>query len=165
MLDQKLLKLLLIVTGVSIFAAVSLSRLVGWNSSPSAAPVGFYWRSAPHLERGQLVEVCLPSAWAQFAIARGYIGYSWRCPDGSEALAKTVVGMPGDTLWIDPATVLPRDHLGRPMPHVLGREHLKAGEIWLHGSAPNSFDSRYYGAVPIANVIANLSPLWTWDSR
>ena len=145
--------------------AVGLSHWIGWNSSPSAAPVGFYWREKPELKRGQLVEVCLPRGWAQFAMERGYIGYSWRCPDGSEALAKTVLGMPGDTLWIDPATVLPRDHLGRPMPHVFGREHLKAGVVWLHGSAPNSFDSRYYGAVPIANVIANLSPLWIWGKQ
>jgi hypothetical protein len=36
---------------------VGLSRFIGWNSSPSAAPVGFYWRSKPALKRGQLVEV------------------------------------------------------------------------------------------------------------
>jgi conjugative transfer signal peptidase TraF len=162
MLQRELPKLLLIVTGVSILAVVGLSRSVGWNSSPSAAPVGFYWRSAKPLKRGDLVEVCLPHAWADFAIARGYIGHSSLCPDGSEPLGKTVLGMPGDTLWVDPATVLPRDRLGRPMPHVFGREHLGPDEIWLHGTARNSFDSRYFGPVPLANVIANLTPLWTW---
>jgi len=145
--------------------ALGISRFIGWNSSPSAAPVGFYWREKPQLQRGQLVEVCLPYSWAQFAIERGYIAHSRRCPDGSEPLAKTILGMPGDTLWIDPATVLKEDTLGRPMPHVFGLQHVGTGQIWLFGSARNSFDSRYYGAVPAANVIANLAPLWTWGSK
>jgi conjugative transfer signal peptidase TraF len=162
MLANRLNKLLTLGAIVSTLLTVGAAHWIGWNSSPSAAPVGFYWRSDKRLKRGGLVEVCLPHAWAEFAIERGYIGHSWRCPDGSEPLGKTVLGMPGDTLWIDPATVLPRDHLGRPMPHVFGLEHLGPDEIWLHGTAHNSFDSRYFGAVPMANVIATLSPLWTW---
>jgi conjugative transfer signal peptidase TraF len=149
----------------STVLAIPAAHYIGWNSSTSAAPIGFYLRTAPHPKRGQLVEVCLPHAWAEFGIARGYIRHSWRCPDDSEALGKIVAGMPGDTLWIDPATVLPRDSMGRPMPHYFGMQHLKPGEIWVYGSARKSFDSRYFGPVPMANVIANLRPLWTWGKR
>ena len=158
-------KLLIFALIAGSLLALGISRFIGWNSSPSAAPVGFYWREKLQLQRGQLVEVCLPYGWAQFAIERGYIAHSHRCPDGSEPLAKTILGMPGDTLWIDPATVLKKDTLGRPMPHMFGLQHVGNGQIWLHGSARNSFDSRYYGVVPAANVIANLAPLWTWGSK
>jgi conjugative transfer signal peptidase TraF len=144
---------------------LATAHFIGWNSSASAAPIGFYLRSAPHPKRGQLVEVCLPPEWADFAMARGYIRRSWRCPDGSEALGKIVIGMPGDTLWIDPATVQAHDSLGRPLPHNSRFQHLGAGQIWVYGSAAKSFDSRYFGAVPMANVIANLTPIWTWGKQ
>jgi type IV secretory pathway protease TraF len=71
--------------------------------------------------------------------------------------------MPGDLIDIDPETMLKTDTAGRPLHHFpLGKYRLKSGEIWLSGSARNSWDSRYYGGVPIANVRANLTPLLTW---
>jgi conjugative transfer signal peptidase TraF len=146
----------------STLLAIPAAHYIGWNSSASAAPIGFYLRTAPHPKRGQLVEVCLPPAWAQFAMDCGYIRHSWRCPDGAEPLGKIIAGMPGDVLEIDPATVLRVDSMGRPMPHVFGKEHISMDEVLLYGSARKSFDSRYFGPVPIANVIANLTPLWTW---
>jgi conjugative transfer signal peptidase TraF len=149
----------------STLLAIPAAHYIGWNSSASAAPIGFYLRTAPQPKRGQLVEVCLPPAWAQFAMDRGYIRHSWRCPDGAEPLGKIIAGMPGDVLEIDPATVLRVDSRGRPMPHVLGKEHIGINQVWLYGSARKSFDSRYFGPVPIANVIANLTPLWTWGKR
>jgi conjugative transfer signal peptidase TraF len=116
--------------------------------------------------RGQLVEVCLPEDVAEFAIARGYIGYSSRCPDGSEPVGKIVVGMPGELVDVEPATVLNTDSLGHTIEHFpFGEYRLKAGEIWLHGDARNSYDSRYFGGVPARNVIANLSPIWTWGAK
>jgi conjugative transfer signal peptidase TraF len=142
---------------------VELSHFVGINTSVSAAPVGLYLRTAPRPGRGKLVEVCLPSEVARFGIERSYIGRSWRCPDGSEPVGKRIVGMPGDFVDIDPATVLRADTAGRLLHHFpFGKHRLKAGEIWLAGSARNSWDSRYYGGVPIANVQANLTPLLTW---
>jgi conjugative transfer signal peptidase TraF len=146
----------------STLLAIPAAHYIGWNSSASAAPIGLYLRTAPHPKRGQLIEVCLPPRWAKFAMDRDYIRHSWRCPDGSEPLGKIVAGIPGDTLWIDPATVLPRDSMGRPMPHYFGVQHLRSRQLWVSGSARKSFDSRYFGPVPMANVIANLTPLWTW---
>ena len=151
----------------TVFASAALlvgaCHFVGLNTSASAAPIGFYLRTAPRPGRGKLVEVCLPSSVAKFGIVRGYIGHSWRCSDGSEAVGKIILGMPDDLVNIDPATVLKADTAGRPLEHFpFGRYRVKPGEIWLYGSARNSWDSRYYSAVPMANVIANLAPIWTW---
>src|SRR5215831_5085283 len=94
-LANQLDKLLFFALIAGSLLALGISRFIGWNSSPSASPVGFYWRSVPHVERGQLVEVCLPPQWAKFAIDRGYIGYSSLCADGSQPLIKIVRGLPG----------------------------------------------------------------------
>jgi conjugative transfer signal peptidase TraF len=138
------------------------SHFIGFNNSPSAAPVGFYWRTAPRPGRGKLVEVCLPEAVAEFAITRGYIGYG-SCLGGAESVGKIVLGIPGDTVTVDPATVLKTDSLRRPIGHVpFGSYRVPAGEVWLYGAARNSFDSRYFGAVPIAGICDNLTPLFSW---
>src|SRR5690242_8121599 len=100
---------LLLVIAAGGLAVLVLSRWIGWNSSTSAAPIGFYLRSKAQPKRGQLVEVCLPPEWAKFAMDRGYIRHSWRCPDGSEPLGKIIAGMPGDELDVDPSTVLKTD--------------------------------------------------------
>lgn len=148
---------------VSALLLLGASHFVGVNTSASAAPVGFYLRTAPRLGRGKLVEVCLPPAVAEFGISRGYIGRSWRCPDGSETVGKIVLAMPGDVIDVEPATVLKADTSGRPLRHFpFGEYRVRPGEVWLYGAAFNSYDSRYYGPVPTRNVRASLRPLWTW---
>jgi len=146
----------------SVLAVIGASHLIGFNSSPSAAPVGFYWRTAPRPGRGKLIEFCLPEDVAEFAEARGYIGHG-SCPGGTESLGKIVMGMPGNTVMADPLSALRTDSGGRPMEHFpFGQYRVPAGEVWVHGTARNSFDSRYFGPVPIANIRASLEPLVTW---
>jgi len=146
----------------SLLAVVGASHFIGFNSSPSAAPVGFYWRTAPRPGRGKLVEFCLPEDVAVFAEARGYIGHG-SCPGDSESLGKIVTGMPGDVVTVDAAGALKTDSAGRPMEHFpFGPYRVRAGEVWVHGTARNSFDSRYFGPVPIANIRASLEALVTW---
>jgi conjugative transfer signal peptidase TraF len=147
---------------VNILGAVILSRFVGFNSSTSAAPIGFYWRTAPRLGRGKLVEFCLPEDVGEFAYARGYIGHGL-CPGSTEALGKIIIGMPGDTVTVDPGAALKRDTAGRPMEHFpFGPYRVPAGEVWVQGTARNSFDSRYFGPIPLSKLRANLEPLLTW---
>ena len=79
-LADQLLTVLAIALAVStLLATIGASHFIGFNSSPSAAPVGFYWRTAPRPGRGQLIEFCLPEDVAEFAAARGYIGHG-SCP-------------------------------------------------------------------------------------
>src|SRR6516165_12409525 len=94
----------MLATGLAVsilLAVVGGSHFIGFNSSPSAAAVGFYWRTAPRPGRGKLVEFCLPEDVAVFAEARGYIGHG-SCPGGTESLGKIVAGMPGDLVRVDP---------------------------------------------------------------
>jgi conjugative transfer signal peptidase TraF len=162
-LAERLPRVLATGLAVSILlAVVGGSHFIGFNSSPSAAAVGFYWRTAPRPGRGKLVEFCLPEDVAVFAEARGYIGHG-SCPGDAESLAKIVTEMPGDVVTVDPAAPLKTDTAGRPMTHFpFGQYRVRAGEVWVHGGARNSFDSRYFGPVPIANIRASLEPLVTW---
>jgi conjugative transfer signal peptidase TraF len=147
---------------VNIVAVLGLSHFIGFNSSTSAAPVGFYWRTAPRPGRGKLVEFCLPEDVADFAEARGYIGHG-SCPGDAESLGKIVMGMPGDVVTVEPAASLKRDSAGRPMEHFpFGQYRVPAGEVWVQGTARNSFDSRYFGPIPVSNLRASLEPLLTW---
>src|SRR5215472_19186028 len=106
-------------TGLAVsglLAVAGASHFIGFNSSPSAAPVGFYWRTAPRPLRGKLVEFCLPKDVAVFAEARGYIGHG-SCPGDAESLGKVVAGMPGDVVTVDPTAALKTDSAGRPIEH------------------------------------------------
>jgi conjugative transfer signal peptidase TraF len=133
------------------------------NRTPSSAARGLYLRTHAALRRGELVEVCLPHEVAVFAASRAYIRGTGRCADNSEPVIKEISGMPGDEVYVDPASILATDSGGRSMPWSFpGRHLIQAGQIWLDGNAPNSFDSRYFSSVPMDNVQAVLRPIWTW---
>jgi conjugative transfer signal peptidase TraF len=133
------------------------------NRMPSSAARGIYLRTHAALRRGELVEVCLPHEVAVFAASRAYIRGTGRCSDNSEPVIKEIGGVPGDEVYVDPASILATDSGGRSMPRSFpGRHLIQAGQIWLDGNAPNSFDSRYFSSVPMDNVRAVLRPIWTW---
>ena len=46
-----------------------------------------------------------------------------------------------------------RDHGARALPTWAGCRPLLAGEVFLLGDTPDSFDSRYWGPVPEANLV------------
>lgn len=151
---------------VGMAAMAGLLALPHWfivNRTSSSAPRGIYLRTAAPPGRENLVEVCLPHEVAVFAASRAYVRASGACTDNTEPLIKKIGGMPGDEVYVAPASILATDSGGRPMEESFpGWHRIPAGEIWLSGSARNSFDSRYFGALPITNVNAVLEPLWTW---
>lgn len=146
----------------------------------SACPPGIYHATALRpgnaLARGELVLACLPERLARFALARGYLTRGAGCGDGIEPVGKRIGALAGDTVALAPDYVavngkpLPnsesrtRDSRGRPVPHVaFGTYPVRHGELWLFGEAdPRSWDSRYFGAVPISAVRAELKPVITW---
>ena len=150
-------------------AAALLALLFGvphWfivNRTASSTLRGVYLRTHAPLHRGQLVEVCLPHEVALFAASRAYIRAAGRCADNTEPVIKEIGAMPGDRIYVDPSSILATDSGGRPMTQSFpGWHRIPPGQIWLDGSARNSFDSRYFSTVPIENVRAVLVPLWTW---
>jgi conjugative transfer signal peptidase TraF len=97
------------------------------------------------------------------------------CPDGFAALLKPVVAWPGDVVTTSPdgivvdgfpvpnSSPLIRDSLGRELhPYPYGTYHVREGQIWVVSSySSRSFDSRYFGPVPLRTVREWVRPLIT----
>jgi type IV secretory pathway protease TraF len=56
------------------------------------------------------------------------------------------------------------DSAGRPLPHVAwGKRRVAAGQVWLFGfNDRRSWDSRYFGPVPLANVRGEIKAVIAW---
>ena len=134
------------------------------NLTPSA-PLGL-WRIVD-LERpvrfGDRVFVCPPlSAAIREAFRRGYL-HKGLCPGFLAPLIKTVAAEAGQHVAVsDRVTIdghpLPNsklmafDALARPLlAHPSGI--VPRGQVYLHSDYPGSFDSRYFGPVPVANIL------------
>ncbi len=145
------------------------------NATPSM-PRGLWRvvdRDAP-LHRGEIVTVCPPDITpVRQGAERGYIP-AGNCPGGYQALVKPVVAIAGDLVSVTPGGVsvndepvqgtaqLAQDSAGRPLRAVpTGAYRVAQGDIWLlSGHDARSFDSRYFGAVPAANVQGIAQPVW-----
>jgi type IV secretory pathway protease TraF len=51
------------------------------------------------------------------------------------------------------------DGLGRPLPQWSGCITLAAGQVFLLSTAPDSFDSRYFGPIDSAHVLGVAHPI------
>jgi len=134
-----------------------------------SAPVGL-WRVQPvsTLARGELVEVCPPvTLVVAIMVSKGYLD-SGDCPGGVVSLLKPIAAIPGDTVIIRHGnlakvngSVLP---LTLSMPSIPrwpdGIYKVNEGSVWLLSTySMESFDSRYFGPVPLANVRGRATPL------
>ena len=158
---------------IALATSVALGRLLHLRITltDSSAPAGLYRLSiGAQAERGVLVAACLPEAIAREGLSRG------DCPAGAEPVAKVVGALPGDLVTVEPDSVAingvrlndsrsaSSDRAGRPLAHVAwGVHRVKAGEVWLFGfNDPRSWDSRYFGPVPLAAICGGLQPIVTW---
>jgi conjugative transfer signal peptidase TraF len=163
-------------------AAVVIAGLAGANgaglrvNATPSMPLGL-WRMVPDdapLRRGEVVVVCLPdTAPVRAGMERGYI-LPGNCPGGFEPLLKPIAATAGDVVAVSAAGVavngqqvhgtaqLAQDSAGRPLRSMAaGAYPVASGEMWLlSGHDPRSFDSRYLGPVPTANVQGIARPLW-----
>jgi conjugative transfer signal peptidase TraF len=145
----------------------------------SATPAGIYqMRPLSSLSRGELVAACLPSGIARFAISRDYLSVSpiSECQERAAPIGKLVLALPGDEIEITPdfvsingqrfahSATVPNDSNGRRLPRVSAGEYrVQAGSAWLFGfNDANSFDSRYYGPLPLSAIKSVAVPLLTW---
>jgi conjugative transfer signal peptidase TraF len=154
--------------GVIMVVSVPSYRL-NWTGS---MPLGLWRADAADqtIRRGDVVLVCLPQEVSKLARERGYIG-SGDC-DGTAVLLKRVGAVSGDEVEVSPdglsinGALIPNtspvssDPSGRAMPELhLGRQQVRPGTIWIVGRDRLSFDSRYFGPVPVDNVLALASPV------
>lgn len=141
-------------------------------------PRGIY-RQSPvdtnQLHRGQIVSFCPPdTAIFQEARRRGYIPSGY-CPGSYMPLFKPVVALPGDTVEVSSLGISVNGHLlknsrlqaqdnqKRPMPPMpVGIYKVPPGFVWIISTHhPQSFDSRYFGAISIQYIVGRMWPAWT----
>jgi conjugative transfer signal peptidase TraF len=168
--------------GMGLFAALILcahSAGLRVNESPSL-PIGI-WRVSPlerDLRRGDIVSFCPPdTAVFREAWRRGYLS-AGHCEGGYEPLLKPVAAIAGDRVsgsddgisingrLIASSKSLNRDGLGRILPSPGAHDVIVAkGEVWVISSYNSlSFDSRYFGPVPISRIEGLAHPLFILDS-
>ncbi len=144
-------------------------------NTTDSMPRGIYLvrASSRPVKRGDTIAICPPIRAALFGRERGYLG-AGRCPGKVEPLLKTVAGVFGDVIRSNPNGVtvngrlLPRsmplrnDADGRPLPYWSFATYvIPAGMIWLYAPSERSWDSRYWGPVPIKNVVGTALPILT----
>jgi len=133
-----------------------------WNVTHSA-PIGLYRQVFADIERGAWVLVRAPDAAAELAASRGYLPRAVPMVKRIAAASGDQVCRFGRAVTINGHTVaqaLWRDTLGRNLPVWSGCVELNPDQIFLITSPSASFDSRYFGPVPIGNVIERIAPLW-----
>jgi conjugative transfer signal peptidase TraF len=145
---------------------------INWTGS---APVGLYAISVKTpVSRADLVVVCLQGALATRGRARGYLA-AGSCPRGISPILKQVAATASDEVElrsdglavngqiIDRSQRLVEDSLGRPLEALpLGRSVVREGEIWVLGVHPvRSWDSRYFGSIPVSSVVGVARPILT----
>lgn len=125
------------------------------------------------LGRGQLVEICPPSApvvgWMR---DRGYLA-AGGCDTNVAPLLKPVRAIAGDVIELQagrPAMVngreLPNTQTLSLLPaYPAGAYRVQPGEVWVFSSySGSSFDSRYFGPVSVSYVRGIATPLWVAGS-
>jgi len=168
--------LLLLTSVVAAIVAVFWMFRLRIALTDSACPPGIYRLVNHPVSQGDLVLACLPPALARFAQARGYLARGPGCGDGIEPVGKRVGALPGDRVEVTPdyvainryrlenSATVSRDSRGRSLTHVTpGQYTVRPDHVWLFGTTDaRSWDSRYFGPVPIGSVRAQLEPLVTW---
>jgi conjugative transfer signal peptidase TraF len=160
---------------VGIGLCIATFQVCGWlgfriNMSPSL-PVGLYMTTAA----SGLIEFCPAAPLAQLTMRRGYRDRGV-CLDGGAPLLKPTIAIAGDEVSLSslgfavngvqiPNTApLPADTNGRPLRHwPYGSYRVAAGTIWVaSGYNARSFDSRYFGPVPLAAIRDRVKPIVTF---
>ncbi len=163
---------------IALFGAASVAAfwLLGLRLNLSdSQPHGIYRLDASRAaDLGDVVVSCVPHADRERA-ARLLPGGPLRPCDGLAPVMKTVVAVTGDHVSVDGSAVrvngsplpdsapFPNDRAGRPMPIAWRTGHLPAGQVWLAGHTPRSYDSRYFGPVHRAAIRGVATPVWSFS--
>ncbi|WP_438722086.1 conjugative transfer signal peptidase TraF [Bartonella rochalimae] len=119
------------------------------------------------LKKGRFMEVCPPDVpLVKMFVDKGYL-HSGVCPSGSIPFLKPLVAVAGDVVHITEKGVSVNGSLLKNSQEKEGLSSFPKGEYqvqegyaWFVSSFdPVSFDSRYFGAVPIVNIIGSAEPI------
>lgn len=164
----------------AFFLLLPLLHRAGFRFNPTPSlPKGIYRIVSGAPERGDLVSFCLESpVWTSLARERGYVGPG-SCPSGLRPLLKRLAGLPGDAVTVTPngieivsaagstcfwpAPARCEDSMGRPLPaSSLCAGVIPAGMALVLAGHPGSFDSRFFGFVPLAGM-ARVEPVCIFE--
>ncbi|MBZ9801186.1 S26 family signal peptidase [Mesorhizobium sp. ES1-6] len=138
-----------------------------WNASASV-PTGLYRvEPADRIAVGDIAVVMPPERLADFLAERGYL------PNGVPLL-KRVLALGGTTVCRQSSAIivrgvtlghaLERDSRGRPLPAWQGCRIISDRDVFLmNWNSADSFDGRYFGALPLTSIIGRAVPVWTSD--
>jgi len=140
----------------------------------SSMPLGLYRTVVMRprsVRAGMLVAVCAPARAAEIARRRGYL-LKGACAHETETLLKKVVAVGGEEVDVTAkglvvdgrllpnSTALVADHAARALAAwPAGQQRVADGMLWVYANHRRSWDSRYWGPVPVANVVAVVEPI------
>lgn len=139
-------------------------------NTTSSQPRGLYHRTPLVVEKGALISVQLPSRIQTFMAERKWIAPSMQS-------LKRIIALPGDTITCSGDTfeinhvpfgkIATVDSLGRSLPQFFSAANtpftVPPDTVLLGSTHHRSFDSRYYGPVPISCLLSGAEPILTWE--
>lgn len=150
-------RVLFAVAWLALTFALVFGAGLRFNPTPSL-PKGVYRIVSGAPEKGELVSFCLDGEFAELALERGYLEPG-SCPSGLRPLLKRLAALPGD--FIDPFAfpICAVDSHGCPMSPALTAGAVPPGMALVLADHPGSFDSRYFGFVPL-DSLQRVEPLF-----
>ena len=129
-----------------------LAHTAGFRINPTPSlPKGLYRLVEGSPAKNELVTFCLQGEFAELALQRGYL-HAGSCLSGLRPLLKRLAGLPGDYIEADALTIRSVDSQGRHMPSVLQSGVIPSGMAFVLADHAGSFDSRYFGFVPLESL-------------
>ena len=130
----------------------------------ASMPRGIYRLSRERApQRHDLVIVRLTPGTNDIAVSRGYLA-------ANRPVLKRVAGVAGDRVCriggavsingLPAAIAREHDRAGRALPHWQGCLRLRPRQLFVLGTAADSFDSRYFGIVDQSSIVGIAHPAW-----
>ena len=145
-------------------------------NTTSSFPLGFYKVSkSSSYKQGDLVSFCaVPSKMIERMTKQGYTQKNSLCPNQTPQLLKKILGLEGDRVEIKKAVfinnqkiknskIFIKDSNGNLLT-IQPSQSIKRGYFWaMSDYNERSFDSRYFGQVPLKNIVGIATPILTWN--
>lgn len=132
--------------------ALCLAWNAGYRFNPTPSlPRGVYRLAPGAPSLGDLVCFCLEGEFAELAKERGYL-QPGMCPSGLRPLLKRLTALPGDFVVPSAFPIRSVDSHGRFMSPALVPGVVPQGMALVLADHPGSFDSRYFGLVPLDSL-------------
>lgn len=138
----------------------------------SSVPVGVYLYVPGAVARNDLVQACLPDRLAKYAVHKHIVFAGGACQNGTEPLVKVLAGVPGDIITVDreirvndrawpSSRIRSIDARGRAVDLRLrpGKFTVGPDRMLLLGLHAQSWDGRYFGALPSSAISGRWLPL------